>query len=132
MQHLEKDNLEITRQTKGPLPDLPFVEAKNLILGKAYNLSLAFVDIKQMKELSKTHKGNENHLNTLAFPLDTKSGEIIMNLQTIRSQAKDYGKTYRELLLFFFVHSSLHLKGYKHGKEMESLEEKYFNHFLHK
>ncbi|NCS99977.1 rRNA maturation RNase YbeY [Candidatus Parcubacteria bacterium] len=129
MDYIEKDNLEITRQTKGLIPIVPFSMIKNEILGKKYDLSLAFTTMKDMRSLSKKHKGNYNHLNTLAFPFDENSGEIAMNLQTIRSQAKDHDKKYLEFLIFLFIHSSLHLKGYKHGSEMEKLEEKYFKKF---
>jgi probable rRNA maturation factor len=129
MTYKKKGSTEILRKTRGDIPALPFFKVKEEILGKTYELSLTFVDKKEMRKLSKEHKGSPNHMNTLAFPMDEKSGEIIMNLQTIRSQAKQYNKTYTEFLLFLFIHSSLHLKGHKHGDKMDKLEDKYFNKF---
>lgn len=117
-------NTSITRLTKGKLPSLPFSDVKNHILGKNFELSLAFVDIKTMKKLSKEYKGNDSHTNILTFPLEKNEAEIVMNLQTIRSVAKEFGMKYYEHLLFLFIHGCLHLKGHKHSPEMEALEEK--------
>ncbi|MFT5360025.1 MAG: rRNA maturation RNase YbeY [Candidatus Paceibacteria bacterium] len=129
MRYEEKDNLEVIRKTQGDIPNLPFSSVKNSILGKKYNLSLSFIKKDEMKDLSKKHKGSYNHMNTLAFELDEDSGEIVMNLQTIRIEAKKHDRTYLPNLLFMFIHSCLHLKDYKHGDEMEKLEDKYFNKF---
>jgi len=124
--------LSIIRTTKGKLPSLPFVHAKNNILGKNYDLSLAFVDLKTIKEISTQYKGDATHTNILSFPLEKNGGEIIMNLQTIRSSAKDFNMSYQQHLLFLFIHGCLHLKGYKHGTEMETLEEKLLWKFFKK
>ena len=129
MRYKQKDNLEIVRQTSGVIPTLPFFEVKNSILGKKYNLSLSFITESKMRTLSKQHKGSYNHMNTLAFELEKDSGEIVMNLQTIRSEAKEHNRKYLEHLIFLFIHSSLHLKGYSHGEAMEKLEDKYFKKF---
>lgn len=125
-------NLTVTRTTKGKLPSLPFLAVKNHILGKNFTLSLAFIDIYTMKKLSKEYKKEETHTNILTFPLDSKNAEIVMNLQTVRCVAKNFGMKYQEHLLFLFIHGCLHLKGYKHGTEMEALEEKLLWKFLNK
>lgn len=121
--------MEVVRKTKGEIPSLPFFNVKEKVLGKKYQLSLSFVDTRTQKNLSKEYKGSPNHMNTLAFPLDKDEGEITMNLQTIRKEAKKYKHTYHEHLLFLFIHSCLHLKGHKHGEEMERQEDKLFNMF---
>jgi probable rRNA maturation factor len=130
MQSQTSGNLSITRTTKGKLPGLPFVRVKNEILGRDFQLSLAFIDISTMKKLSKEYKGTMSHTNILTFPLSANEAEIVMNLQTIRSVAKNYNMKYNEHLLFLFIHGCLHLKGYKHGPEMESLEERIWRKYL--
>lgn len=130
MERLQSGNTSIVRTTKGKLPSLPFVRVKDEILGKKFELSLAFVDRTTMQKLSKEYKGDNSHTNILTFPLDTNEAEIVMNLQTIRSVAKNFGMLYHEHLLFLFIHGCLHLKGYKHGSEMEALEEKLLWKFL--
>lgn len=124
MERLHTGNTSIVRITKGKLPSLPFARVKNEILGKQFALSLAFIDLTTMKKLSREYKGDPSHTNILTFPLDSQEAEIVMNLQTIRSAAKHFNMSYREHILFLFIHGCLHLKGYKHGPEMESLEEK--------
>lgn len=119
----------IIRTTKGKLPSLPFSEVKNKILGKNFELSLAFIDLPTMKKLSKEYKGDPSHTNILTFPLDTNEAEIVMNLQTVRSKAKDFDMKYLEHVLFLFIHGCLHLKGYKHSPEMEQLEERLLREF---
>lgn len=125
-------NLTINRLTKGKLPSLPFLAVKNHILGKSFELSLAFLNLQTMKKLSSQYKGDNTHTNILTFPLSKTEAEILMNLQTVRSKAKDFDMKYQEHLLFLFIHGCLHLKGYKHGPEMETLEEKLLVKFWEK
>jgi len=123
MERLQTGNTSIVRTTKGKLPSLPFARAKEEILGKNYELSLAFVDLKTIKSISKEYKGDKTHTNVLSFPLEKNEGEIVMNLQTIRTNAKNFEMKYLEHLLFLFIHGCLHLKGFDHGPKMEKLEE---------
>lgn len=125
-------NLTMTRLTKGKLPSLPFLDVKNYILGKDFELSLAFIDLPRMKKLSVEYKGDNTHTNILTFPLSKNEAEIVMNLQTVRSAAKHFDMIYKEHLLFLFIHGCLHLKGYKHGPVMEDLEEKILQKFWEK
>lgn len=129
MKYLSQGTTEIIRQTPGEIPPLPFTKVKDVVLGKKYELSLSFIGSNDMRELSIEHKGSPNHMNTLAFPLDSASGEIVMNLETLRRQAPEYGKSYHNHLLFMFIHSCLHLKGFKHGKAMELEEDRVYGKF---
>lgn len=129
MTRLTVGTTSMTRLTKGKLPSLPFSDVKDHILGKKFSLSIAFVDLETMEALSQKFKGNKKHTNILTFPLDTNDAEIVMNLKTIRSVAKDFGMSYYEHLLFLFIHGCLHLKGYKHGPKMEALEESLLRKF---
>lgn len=123
------ENISIVRTTKGKSPDLPFVRIKTEILGKKYKLSLAFVNKKTIENLSLKFKGDKTHKNILSFPLEENLGEIVINLQTVRIQAKDFEMSYHQYLVFLFIHGCLHLKGFDHGEEMENLEEKYMKKF---
>jgi len=124
------DTFSMYRNGNKPLPSPPFQLVKEAILGKKYILSLAFVTTAISTQLHKEFKKKPGPANTLAFPFDEQSGEIIMHLGTIRAQARTYGRNYHEHLLFMFIHSCLHLKGHAHGTEMESQEQKYYKKFL--
>ncbi|MDQ5901480.1 MAG: putative rRNA maturation factor [Patescibacteria group bacterium] len=129
MQIFEKDNLEIKRMTKGKLPSLPFVRIKEEIIGKDYELSITFVNKKTIEDLSLRFKKNKDHKNILSFPITKNSGEIILNLETIRIEAKNFDKKYINYLGFLVIHGILHLKGMTHGSKMESMEKKFVKMF---
>lgn len=128
----EQHNLTIRRQSKGKIPNLPFLEVKNTILGKDYELSLVFPTLATSKELHTTWKKKNTPVNVLAFPLDEKEGEIIITLFTARIEAKKFNHGYLEHVLFLFIHACLHLKGFKHSDIMEEYEQTYLRQFMPK
>jgi len=125
----EYHNLTIRRHTKGGIPTLPFVEVKEAILGKTYELSLSFPNLQTARELHVTWKNKEAPVDVLAFPLDDTEGEIILTLAMARQQASNYGHTYLQHVIFLFIHACLHLKGFDHGDTMEKQEQKYLKKF---
>lgn len=129
MEVFETKNLEVKRMTKGKLPSLPFVRIKDEILGKGYELSITFVQKNFIEELSNQFKGDKSHKNILSFPLTKNSGEIILNLETIRKEAKNFDKKYMEYLGFLVIHGMLHLKGHVHSSKMEAEEKKFVKMF---
>ena len=129
MQTLESKNISISRTTKGKLPSLPFVRLKDTILGKNYNLSVAFVSPKEAQQINIQSRGKDYVPNVLSFSLEKNEGELIMCLSQIRKETKKYEKRYDDLLLFLVIHGMLHLKGFDHGSTMEGLEEKYIKKF---
>jgi probable rRNA maturation factor len=135
MEVFETKNLEVKRMTKGKLPSLPFARMKDQILGKNYDLSITFVQKKVIEDLSNQFKGDKSHKNILSFPLtktlpaQAGSGEIILNLETIRTEAKNFNKTYIRYLGFLVIHGMLHLKGHVHSSKMEAEEKKFVKIF---
>ena len=125
MKYVEYHNLSIIRQTKGEIPHLPFLKIKESILGKEYELSVLFPNIKLAEELHVKWKKKEGPVNILSFPLDKKSGEIIMTLEQARREAKKFNHSYKNHIIFLFIHGCLHLKGMAHGAKMEK-EERFF------
>lgn len=122
----EFNNFTILRQTKGRIPNLPFVNIKEDILGKKYELSLLFPTDKLSKELHLRWKKKPDPVNVLSFPLDTDEGEIILTLNKARIEAKKYDHSYPNHIIFLFIHACLHLKGMTHGAKMEKEERKYY------
>ncbi len=126
----EFKKLIIRRQTKGRIPNLPFVEVKEAILGKKYNLSLTFPTLDLAEELHIKWKKKTGPVNILSFPLDKNEGEIILTLAQARKEAQNYGRNYKNHLIFLFIHGCLHLKGMTHGAKMEKEERFYCKKFL--
>jgi len=121
----EDNKFSITNTTKGKLPSLPFVQFKNKILGKNYELSLVFVDNKQIHFLNKFYRKVNKPTDILSFPLNKKSGEIFICQKIAKNKAKDFEREYKNFIAFLFIHGCVHLLGYDHGDKMETIEEKY-------
>jgi len=126
---MKEITLNVINKTKGKLPRLPFVDMKETILGKTYDLSIAFVTKKKSRELNARYRGKDKPTNILSFSLSKKSGEIIIHLPTVRRDAINFGKTFDTFLGFLVIHGMLHLKGYEHGGIMERAEEKFSKKF---
>lgn len=129
MQNLEAKNLNVAMLTKGALPRVPFALLKKEILGSDYDLSISFVTLKKITTLSQQYKGDPTHTNILSFPISKDSGEIVMNLKTIRSEAKEFGESFQNHLIFLVIHGMLHLAGYTHGSKMEGAEKRLVQKF---
>lgn len=129
MQSTEKELITVIRETVGTIPSLPFFDVAQKILGKRYTLRLIFSTQKNIQHLNKTYRKKTYVPNTLAFPLAKTEGEIYMSLSVMHSQAKNFNLSYPDFILFLFIHSCLHLKGYAHGSTMEEQERKYLKQF---
>lgn len=87
-----------------------FAKIKNTVLGKEYDLSVAYVSPREMRRAGK----GKHTSNVLAFPLSQHSGEILL----CPVAAKPFSVEY------LFIHALLHLKGLKHGATMEREEDR--------
>jgi probable rRNA maturation factor len=87
-------------------------------------LGLAFVERHEMRVLKREHLGIDEATDVLSFPLDGREpvpagvpralGDVVLCPDVV-------GDEWRRPL----VHGLLHLLGYDHGPEMESLEREY-------
>lgn len=130
MDYTEAPNFSILRMTKGKIPNLPFVDVKEDILGKNYDLSLVFTTTEEATRLHKEHEGKDGPANILSFGLDDRSGEMFIHLGEIRKEARSFGHGYLEHLLYMFIHGCVHLLGYDHGAKMTEVEERFRGKFL--
>ncbi len=98
--------------------DARWQRIKNRILGKSFNLSVVFADDNLLRKLNRKYRGKDKSTAVLSFRLTEKDGEIFIN--------KKFAKK-RAYFDYLFIHSLLHLKGFRHGKKMEKEEEKLIN-----
>lgn len=127
--NLELPNIDISSEQKRKIPNLPFLQLKDEILGNDFELSISFVSAKTAKKINIENRQKDYIPNTLSFPYSEKSGEIFLQLETIYEQAPDFEMSEDIYLLFIYIHSLLHLKGLDHGSKMESLEKKYLKKY---
>lgn len=110
-------------------PNFPYREIKEAILGKKYELSLAFVGTKRAQKLNISYRQKTYVPNVLSFPLDEEHGEIYICPEIAYPEAKDFNLSKEGYIAFLFIHGLLHLKGHDHGDTMESLERRYVKKF---
>lgn len=95
---------------------------KNAVLGKRYDLSLAFLSVKQMRRAMKFRYKRitgKKTSNVLSFPLSKTSGEILI----CKKAAAPFTVPH------LFIHGALHLKGLAHGATMEREERRLLKRF---
>ncbi|MEX1120405.1 MAG: rRNA maturation RNase YbeY, partial [Candidatus Paceibacterota bacterium] len=119
---MNDSNLSITKTIKGKIPHLPFIDMKESILGKKYELSLVFIGDKRAKTLNETYRKKDYIPDILSFPYDTHEGEIFINPLQAKRRAKDFDMSPKKFMGFLFIHGLLHLKGLHHGSTMDKLE----------
>jgi len=92
----------------------PYKKIKDDILGKDYELSLAFLSPKEMLAVTKKWKKKDHISNSSPF----------LFLKT--PERYSFAKKPRLLITrLFVIHGLCHLKGYKHGATMENIERLY-------
>ncbi|MEN9582512.1 MAG: hypothetical protein RL641_466 [Candidatus Parcubacteria bacterium] len=123
------ETLSILNETKGKLPRLPFIDLKNAILGKTYELSIAYINPAKAKKLNIAHRGKDYATDVLSFPLSKKSGEIVLCPPIIKKKAAEFGMTLEKYNKFIVIHGMLHLKGYVHSSRMERAEKLFLRRF---
>lgn len=122
------DKISIINKTKDQALSLSFAIIENLkneILGKDYNLSIAYVGEKTSKDLNFKFRNKNKSTNILSFTLSESSGELVICPMVLKREAKNFNKTPKKFLGFLVIHGMLHLKGLEHGSIMERQEEKY-------
>lgn len=84
-------------------------------------VSVSIVDSDEIREINNKFRKLNKPTDVLSFPLsDTDEygtvllGDIIINIESAVSQAKEYGHSFERELGFLTAHSMLHLLGYDH------------------
>lgn len=117
-----KTQLSISNNTRGKLPRIAFADIKSDILGRSYDLSLAFVTPKEAARLAREYKGKDYEANVLSFRLEKDAGEMVICPSVAKQQAKDFDTDFKGMLTRLFIHGCFHLKGHTHGSTMEREE----------
>lgn len=112
-------------------------------------ISITFTDDAGIRALNRIHRNLDKVTDVLSFPLNDFStpadfesleqygtfhpqtgelqlGDIVISVERLEAQAREYGHGIQRELAFLIVHSVLHLCGYDHMEEQERviMEEK--------
>lgn len=99
---------------------------------KVGEIGYLFVDDEKILEVNREYLGHDYYTDVITFDYDeddTVSGDIVISLDTVRSNAQLFGKTYEEELYRVIIHGILHLcgindKGPGEREIMEAAEDK--------
>lgn len=79
------------------------------------SVSVVFVGDRASSRINRRYLGHRGRTDVISFPLGegrTVEGEIYVNLDRARSQAREYGVRFDEEVARLVVHGALHLFGY--------------------
>jgi len=108
---------------------VPFEKIARELLPERYLLSLVLCGDVLSRRMNRTYRKKDYAPNVLSFPLEKYEGEIFINLRKAEREARSFRITPSQRVSHLFVHGCLHLLGFKHGKNMERLEERTLRKF---
>ena len=115
------------------------LEDKNLYV------NVVLTNSKNIKTINKEHRGIDKETDVLSFPMFEKNelenlqlenedvlGDMVISIEKVEEQAKEYGHSFERELAYMVVHSFYHLIGYDHieyadKQEMRKKEENILN-----
>lgn len=109
--------------------------------GKNLYVNVVLTNAQNIKIINKEHRGIDKETDVLSFPMFEKKeleniqlenedvlGDMVISIERVEQQAKEYGHSFERELSYMVVHSFYHLLGYDHindedKKEMREKEE---------
>ena len=96
-------------------------------------VSLTLVSLEEIRELNRDYRDVDRETDVLSFPQfecvedmpefgELCLGDVVICLDKVEEQAKEFGHSFERELIYLFVHSLLHLVGYDHMEEDEKQE----------
>ncbi len=104
---------------------------KRLQLSADHTLSVTFVRSRTIHVINRDYRGIDRPTDVITFAaLDERSGfetpeelldlgDLLINIDYARKQAKAYGHSYEREIAFLFTHGLLHTLGYDHMNEAD-------------
>ena len=103
--------------------------------GKNLYVNVVLTDSNNIKNINKEHRGIDEITDVLSFPMYEKSeleniklenedilGDMVVSVEKVQEQAKEYGHSFERELAYMIVHSFYHLLGYDHMNEADKKE----------
>lgn len=105
-----------------------------LKLDDNYEATLIIVGKNKIHSINKQYRNIDKETDVISFAEidslddfieDNYLGDIFINVDRVKSQAKEYGHSIKREFVFLFVHGMLHLFGYDHMNKKD--EKKMFD-----
>ncbi len=104
-------------------------------------VNIVLTNPKYIQLINKEYRGIDKETDVLSFPMYSKEelskelsssklslgneyilGDILISIEKVEEQAKEYGHSFERELSYMLVHGFYHLMGYDHMEEDEKLE----------
>lgn len=104
-----------------------------------YEISVSFVNDRQIRELNRDFREKDAATDVLSFPMSEDFvtfdvnegtgayilGDIVLSLEHAAAQAEEYGHSFAREAAYLTAHSMLHLLGYDHVEGADVPEDKF-------
>ena len=125
------NNFEIFNETEENVKELKDLKGLlNYALDYLHLTNVEFniiiIDNKRIHEINKEYRGVDRETDVITFALEDHKdiefedvrilGDIYISLEKAKSQALEYGHSFKRELSFLAIHGLLHLLGYDHMK----------------
>jgi probable rRNA maturation factor len=120
---------EIIKKVLKKCFEIEKLENKNLYV------NVVLTNAKNIKSINKEHRGIDKETDVLSFPMFEKNeianldntnedilGDMVISIERVEEQAKEYGHSFERELAYMVVHSFYHLLGYDHMTEEDKKE----------
>lgn len=120
---------EIIKRVLQKCFEIEKLENKNLYV------NVVLTNAKNIKSINKEHRGIDRETDVLSFPMFEKNeianldntnedilGDMVISIERVEEQAKEYGHSFERELAYMVVHSFYHLLGYDHMTEEDKKE----------
>ena len=115
--------VEVNNQTRSSLDTAKLLRVAEQVLAlypTDKELSIAIIGDRLMAKLNQQYRGKAGPTDVLSFPGEYEFlGEVILDYQYLKRQAKREGQTLEEELYFILIHGILHLLGHDDQTEPE-------------
>lgn len=135
----QQDKVAITSKMEKLLYDVANEVVRDEELNMDPEISLLLVDDQEIQSLNNTYRGINHPTDVLSFAMEDEIegedvpkfmileennilGDIVISLETAQRQAEEYGHSLEREMGFLTVHGMLHLLGYDHCTESESVK----------
>ena len=79
---------------------------------KQEEIGIIFLDDQKIQGYNLEYRGADRPTDVLAFPVDEKTGELFISLESARRQAQVYRQSLKKEVSLLVIHGLLHLNGY--------------------
>jgi len=105
------------------------------LLNKNLYVNIVLTTPENIRKINNEHRGIDKETDVLSFPMFEKNeiknlkleeedvlGDVVISLDQIKRQAKEYEHSLKRELAYMLVHSFYHLLGYDHMEENDKIQ----------